>query len=293
MSNDPKTSLSIDQEARRKPRAGRLVTGSAKAQSACGTTDDKPEEAGLADTNALPSARSTRSIYLKREPLTEAKLAELRAHAERTGIGAMLLLRGARDKPAGLNAYIVSTWINYSAQSAVPVHVEYALARWAGLPTNRRIAFTDEMRSTLAAEFTRTGSGPVQILKRANDVPAGLAHPIIQSWKSGRPKPATIGEAHWNYVMARLHALPNARAISATDSIQADRQLTVIAAEDLAELRHHRQRTGIGGAILLRGATDKPTGLTPAMISGWLSGAIQKARPQFVAYVIARYRTWP
>jgi hypothetical protein len=34
------------------------------------------------------------------------------------------------------------------------------------------------------------------------------------------------------------------------------------------QLRRHRERTGIGGAVLLRDATDQLEGPTPAMVSG-------------------------
>lgn len=143
------------------------------------------------------------------------------------------------------------------------------------------------MRGALNAELHRSGTGPVQILKRASDVPAGLSHLIIQSWASDGPKPGTVGQAHWDYVMARLRALPDG-ASSSTLSLRALRSLQVeINADDLTELRHHREQTGIGGAILLRNAPDKPSVLSPAIISAWLSGEAKKAVPDLVAYVLA------
>lgn len=135
--------------------------------------------------------------------------------------------------------------------------------------------------------------GAVQILKRAKDIPPGLTHQIIQSWTSDGTKPNTASETHWHYVMARLAAMPDcvpasARLVGAGNKLKIE-----IAPDDLAELRHHRERTGIGGGILLRNASDKPAGLTPTMISNWLSGTVNKAVPELVAYVLARYRAWP
>ena len=252
---------------------------------------DTARQPGLSDREI--ARRSIRSAYLKPEPLAPEILAELREHAERTGVGAMRLLRGASDKPSGLTATVIGRWLNGKAESAVPSHVEYALERWAALPTNRRIPLTAGMRAELIAEFARTGKGPVPILKQARDIPDGLTRQIIQVWASDKPKPGTVGETHWDYVMSRLRALPDG-APSASRLNKAGRMRQVeISASDLAELLHHRERTGIGGALLLRSAKDVPAGLTPAMISGWMSGQAKKADPAMVAFTLARYRAWP
>lgn len=135
--------------------------------------------------------------------------------------------------------------------------------------------------------------GAVQILKRAKDIPPGLTHQIIQSWTSDGTKPNTASETHWHYVMARLGTLPDHVATPAR-FVQTEHQRKVeITADEFAELHHHRQRTGIGGAVLLRDASDKPAGLTPGMISAWLSRQATRAAPGLVAYVLARYRAWP
>lgn len=247
-----------------------------------------------ADTNDRDiSDRSAKSAYLKRAPLSDGQRAELVSHAERTGVGAMQLLRGMRDKPAGLTAPVVGNWLNGKAQTAVPAHVDYMLAKWSTLPSNIRIALTSDLRAALIAEIERTGKGPVQILKRATDVPDGLSHAMIQSWTSDRPKPGTVGEAHWAYVMARYRALPIGTSPSKLSGRILRSCQIEISESDLAELRHHRARTGIGSALLLRNVGDKPSGLTPAMISAWLSGEAKKATPDLVTYVLARYRAWP
>lgn len=205
----------------------------------------------------------------------------------------MRLLRGAKDKPDELKSDMVRRWMAGQVRDAVPSHVDYILARWSALPTNKRIPLTPDMRALLNAEFRRTGIGPVVVLKRAPDVPSGLTHQIIQAWASDRPKPNTVSETHWAYVIKRLGSLPD--FVAATPQfVETEHQRKVeITANEFAELHHHRQRTGIGGAVLLRDANDKPAGLTPGMISAWLSREAKRAAPGLVAYVLARYRAWP
>jgi hypothetical protein len=212
----------------------------------------------------------------------------------------MRLLRGTKDKPAGLNSATINQWLTGRLQSAVPSYVGYVLAKWSALPTNNRVPLTPEMRALLNAEFARTGTGPVLILKRATDTPQGLTHAVIQTWASddGDARPNTVNEAYWNYIIARLATMPDCIAVPA-QVIPARLVKTrykgkvEITADELTELHHHRQRTGIGGVFLLRNASDKPAGLTAAMVSAWLSRQTRRAEPGFVAYVLARYRAWP
>lgn len=216
----------------------------------------------------------------------------------------MGLLRGARDKPAGLSSSMIDSWLSGAVQSAVPVHVAYALNRWKALPTNRKAQLTPEMSAALAAEIDRTGMDPIRFMD-ADDIPQGLTWRVILSWI--KLTTSTLSQTHWKYVTERLRALPDssypplyrerrtepARASSNLSQRVAWTALREIEKSDLAELRHHRERTGIGGAILLKTATDKPAGLTPSMISSWITGVAKTANPELVAYVLARYRAWP
>ncbi|AZI37880.1 hypothetical protein NT2_13_00790 [Caenibius tardaugens NBRC 16725] len=236
-----------------------------------------------------PKAYPARSR--KREPLAAETVAQLRGHAERTGVGAMRLLRGAKDKPAGLTSNVIAHWLRGAAQYANPVHVAYVMERWAALPTNKRLAFTSEMRAHLAAEFLRTGSGPVPLLKRASDMPSGLTHQMLQSWLHGEP--GTVGEAFWDHVTGCLRALPDDPRKQPRRGRPKGESHDKIDEIELAELQHHRKRTGIGPTMLLRRAADKPAMLTPPMVSQWLNGVTERADPKLVAYVLARYRAWP
>jgi hypothetical protein len=202
----------------------------------------------------------------------------------------MSLLRGATDKPAGLSSGMIDSWLGGATGSAKPLHVRYVLARFAALPTNRDIPLTPGMSAALEADFIRTGTGAGTFLKRRSDLPPGLTWQIILGWIDGTAR--WVSQAHWEYVTSRLRALPDtASPPNAIRSAKIGR--TLIDPRDLGELRDHRARTGIGGAVLLRSATDKPKALTPAMISGWLSGRSETAIPEHVIYVLTRYRSWP
>lgn len=222
--------------------------------------------------------------------LTDEILTQIRSEITRTGTGVMRLLRGAKEKPRGLTSNIVQTWLNGSVASASPLHVAFVLQRWSELPDAQRQALTSDMIATLEAEFARTGMGAVTVLARADDRPMGLTQQVIQGWLRGRTN--TVGIAHWEFVMARLAALPDL-SLSAPSHRVRRMARADIPPDDLAELRRHRERTGVGGAVLLRHAEGKPDGLTSSMISGWVTGAIRSARPDHLAYVLAHYRAWP
>jgi hypothetical protein len=53
---------------------------------------------------------------------------ELRSESNRTAIGPMKLFRGRRHElPTGLNSRVVNSWLDGSAQSAKPEHIQYVL----------------------------------------------------------------------------------------------------------------------------------------------------------------------
>ncbi len=56
------------------------------------------------------------------------------------------------------------------------------------------------------------------------------------------------------------------------------------------KLRAHIERTGVGPQALLRGAGDKPQGLSSSVISKWLAGG-KTARRDHLAYVMHRWET--
>ena len=160
-----------------------------------------------------------------------------------------------------------------------------------------RVTMTAAKSAVLRTEFARTGADPVVDIIEAPGAPSGLTPRVIHSWLYRQSKSAEA--PHWAYVIARLRQMPD----RAGPPIPAARKKRSIARntpdhlpipDDQREaLRGHRARTGIGGAVLLRNATDIPPGLTPAVISQWLSGRILTAIPSHLAWTMERYARAP
>lgn len=247
-----------------------------------------PFDASAPDSTT--QAATARTPGSKRASISDETLAKIRYEIDRSGIGVMRLLRGAQDRPDGLTVQIIDSWLHGRVRSASPDHVTYVINRWAALPTNRLIPLTPEMAEALEAELTRTGMGPVTILKRAVAIPVGLTWQVILSWVNQSTR--TVSELHWTDVTRRLSEMPDC-SLAAPSSRVGRKERHDISESDLDELRHHRLRTEIGGAILLKNAPYKPVGLSPSMISRWLSGVAKTAKPEHIAYVLMRYRDWP
>lgn len=160
------------------------------------------------------------------------------------------------------------------------------------------IDVTADMAALLRAEFVRTGYEARNFLDGAVDLPERLNARIVQGWLYSEAK--TTDAMLWEYVVARLAAMPDRDGPPPLNPPRKPRKIATntpdhapIRISDLALLRAHRERTKVGGAVLLRGAIDKPDGLTPAMISLWLSGKTLTAKPEHIEYVLAGYATLP
>ena len=141
---------------------------------------------------------------------------------------------------------------------------------------SERIPLTDEMVTLLNAEIERTGSGLRRVLAAREDVPDGLTENIITSWIDRRVRTARAD--YYEYVLRCYAEAPLFSTI--TPDIQ-------------AELRGHRERTGVGPAVLLGGVSDIPKGLNVGTIESWLSGISTKAAEEHLSFVLSRYRDWP
>lgn len=161
--------------------------------------------------------------------LTKAVRARLRAEHKRTDVTAMQLLDGAADLPDGLTAGSINRWMNGLIRSAPRCQFDYVIARWAALPDNpnvtadgvpirkrgkrypkasgRWIEVTEAMSANLRAEFARTGADHTKLLSGAADLPEGLTTRIILGWLYRHVQ--TTRAAHWDYVAARLGAMPD------------------------------------------------------------------------------------
>lgn len=141
-------------------------------------------------------------------PLTKAQQRALQREHQRTGVGPMALLRGRKDKPAGLTAGMVNTWLNGSCTSAQPGHIAYVLARWR--QASPIVAISDEIRTELLAHKDRTDIGAIALLRRDEDKPDKLTPALLQTWLSGICRSAR--QDHLDYVLRRYRALPDRRA---------------------------------------------------------------------------------
>lgn len=156
------------------------------------------------------------------------------------------------------------------------------------------IAVTADMAALLRSEFARTGLDFRTFLQKAEDKPARLNARIVRGWLYGEA--AKTDACHWRYVVALLASTPDGagplefheRKPRAVFSNFADHR--PISDPDIAALKFHRARTGVGGAVLLRDAKDKPPGLTAQMISSWMGEKPSRANPAHVRYVLALYR---
>ncbi len=142
-------------------------------------------------------------------------------------MGPQAMLRGAYDKPPGLNARMVTSWIEGKAKTADPDHLHYVLSRWHDVPDRSelradlhpgvlrrqryrrpRIALTEERLAFLKAERVRTGIGPTRLLKFADDVPHGLNANMLTNWLMGQN--SKVREDHYAYVLDLWASLPDA-----------------------------------------------------------------------------------
>lgn len=247
-------------------------------------------------------------------PLTSTLKGKIKAEIKRTGITARMLLANDIEKPEGLTSSMINRWIGGVIKTASQAHLDYVLQKWSGLadnagrvlsegillPTSRSkfasasskpIAITKKMSLFLRAEFERTGMSPHNFMDNIENVPDGLTSRIIQGWLYQHAK--TGNAAFWNFVQTHLksrpdkkgNSLPSRKPYRIPENKPEHREIT---AEERNTLINHRERTRIGGSVLLRGAVDKPQGLSASMISGWLTGVTKTALPIHINYVICR-----
>lgn len=155
------------------------------------------------------------------------------------------------------------------------------------------MALTDDMAALLRAEFARTGLGFATILDGAEGIPARLTPRIVRGWLYRQAH--TVDALHWRYVVALLANAPDGAETPVVverpprkvfSNFPDHRALTD---EERAALKFHRDRTGIGASVLLRGAADKPDGLAASMITSWMGEKPPRANPEYVRYVLERY----
>lgn len=216
----------------------------------------------------------------------------LKIEKGRTGYTPEWLLHDRADIPGGLNAAMIADWVNGTLPYAAQKHLDYVLELYSALPiaTSRkhkmqkigfrqpRMPITDEFLHDLHNEKIRTGIGCWTLFSQAKRIPEGLSVTMLVSWLKGKVKSAT--QEHMDFVREEWARLPD---------MGLGVEKVPIADNTLATLQAERDRTGLGGTALLAERTDKPTGLTAFIISGWLAGQTKSAFPAHLDYVLTLY----
>lgn len=240
----------------------------------------------------------------------------LRAETKRTGAGPRDLLEDGHKRPEGLTPRVINRLLLGTVPRLPKAQLDYIIARFAALPdkavastpegyrpkSGRRVAsstgvwlpLTDEMVAELNRELHRTGLGSTSFLTACEDAPPGLNPSMITGWLKGRRR--TVNPDLWHYTSERLKTLPDRATVPRRTAPPGWLRYNLpgfekIGEADLAFFQVFRERTRLGVARFMRGADDRPSDLTDAMIAGWWNGQTTSAKPSHVAYVIERMRS--
>jgi hypothetical protein len=166
------------------------------------------------------------------------------------------------------------------------------------LGTQKWVLIDKGIRQSLNAEIKRTGATALILQHNAPNWPEGLTVAFVNRVIGGLIKRAP--QRQIDQIFAMWAALPDR---GEGPPLQKHRKrepkppvgrpgYKIISDADRTALQAHRSRTRVGPAVLLDGAPERPAGLTPATLAGWLDGRTKKALPEHVAYVLARYASW-
>lgn len=162
----------------------------------------------------------------ERVVLTRAHISELCRLRQDSGKGPQAMLRGAFDRPPGLDARMITSWLDGKVKTADPEHLRYVLRRWQNVPERAeltrdlhpgirrqryrkpRIELNEERIAFLKSERTRTGVGPTRLLKDADDIPDGLSVNTLTNWLMGQNR--QVRKDHFEYVLDLWACLPDA-----------------------------------------------------------------------------------
>lgn len=149
-----------------------------------------------------------------RIPITEEVRQKLKDERDRTGINPSYLLRQTNSEiPDGLTFILPGNWISGASKTLNVEHLEFILAEYAKVPSNRieYIPVTKELSLHLRAERERTGCKLPELLKRfEHSVPDKLEHYIINNWITRQTRNGRKDQIEW--VLARYAELPDAGA---------------------------------------------------------------------------------
>ena len=211
-------------------------------------------------------------------PLTKEIIALLNENINRTGIGPYKILKGSRlERPDGLNAAIVCTWLEGKRKHVRQDHLDYVLKKYKQASTEPPIEITQDTRSILKTYRKKTGITPHKLLQLSKPVPKKLDASLIRSWITG--KVTVAKKEHLEFVLQQWEKLSAGKA-----------EFVEITPELLAVLRDYKDRLGVWASALLKGKQDVPEGLTINVMSGWLEGRTKTLRVSHLEYVLETYR---
>ncbi|MBK9004280.1 MAG: hypothetical protein IPM41_10575 [Sphingomonadales bacterium] len=155
---------------------------------------------------------------------------ELRSHWKRTGLSTRRIIENDPAAPAGLTVAMVNDWIANKIHEARADHWQFVLTKWASFPDGeyhrqrrasrqkgpgrpRRkvgeiwIPLTAEMSAQFISEMARANADFDRDILCADNAPEGLTLRVMRAWRYRHVK--TTRRDHWEFVMARLAAMPN------------------------------------------------------------------------------------
>ena len=179
--------------------------------------------------------------------LTEEMAADLKKEANRSGVGAMGIIKSGNNVPDGLTWAMVQYYFAHAGNRPVTLRKDYydwILNTLRALPAKAaKIEITSEMRNHLIEEMTRTRKGPGLIIKGLGADSSALTEPIIKNW-AGNIKSANA--ADWQKVIDYLHEQPT---------------ILKVTAEMQSFLKAEHNRIGMGASEVLKN-TSSPNGLS-------------------------------
>lgn len=178
-----------------------------------------------------------------------------------SGAGASAMLRGANDRPKGLDAAMVNRWLSGKTRTARSDYWNYVLKRWSEMPKWMKI--TPEIRRAIQLEHERTGIGAIALLNIAGSLNGAIKPSAIDHWLAGVRDKAP--EEHVHFVLNAWRMLPPMEWI----------RLTPQHLSDLADLRN---RLHLNPRILIRHARDCPGNLNENKIYDILGGRYKQIR---------------
>lgn len=248
---------------------------------------------------------------MSRTTITDEIRQELNHLRKKTGVSTSRLLRGHTDKPKGLNAGIVNSWLAGKSTTAEKSYLEFVLRIWRTV--DPIISVTSDMTSQLNKEFERTEISAISLLKHMPNQNEMLDKYQISNLRKGKRK--TISQNQWDHLLESLENLPTAKATdtkkaylgraSSIELLQSlpmkkpyisgfAKNLRPITPQELIQIKEQIERTGISPSTLIRQKKrGQPESLHVTTVDQWLDGRTKRTSPERIKWVLHTYKKQP